>query len=218
MRIISKFKDYYDISQQYGFDPLLVYVRDRKEEAFSCPYETGNWWWDYSEFDCGIIGFCGKIYPFIILTVKDAEKKIVKKDIVHTFAEFEKKAKEYRFEEHDYDYYSRRQFDVAKDHFQKDFSRYEKVFYKYKSPIFVKNRVKYEEMILNPNLRDYEFYRVIDAYSAYQELEMFLGNLGIKNDTVNIDDKYRIEAHGYDKFSFRASKGKKKRKGKKSGC
>lgn len=59
---------------------------------------------------------------------------------------------------------------------------------------------------VNPPLKDYQFYRIMDPYTAYQELDMWIsGTLAYpQNMMVEIEDKYRIMAHGFDmKYGFR---------------
>ena len=60
-----------------------------------------------------------------------------------------------------------------------------------------------------------EFYKVIDAFTAFQEISMFIGGvLGIgEKEIVEIEDKYKIGQHGFDKWSFRKEPSKKKRNG-----
>jgi len=82
MRIVSSFKDYYDIGLTYGIDPKCVYVRETRElenprpdhnkaptsdqlaliplliKGNSVPYDGG------SGIDGGIVAFCGHVYPF----------------------------------------------------------------------------------------------------------------------------------------------------------
>jgi hypothetical protein len=63
-----------------------------------------------------------------------------------------------------------------------------------------------QQIQLNCSLKEYEFYKVFDAYSAYQELSMFVdGQLAYPgNIVIEIDDKYKIESKGFDKkWSFR---------------
>lgn len=61
------------------------------------------------------------------------------------------------------------------------------------------------QVVINPQLSDVEFFRCLEPYQAYQEISMFLGNLAApERKTVVIEDKYRIEQHGFDlKQSFR---------------
>lgn len=95
------------------------------------------------------------------------------------------------------------------------------VFRKYNTPLFIydsdfertsisrSSHTKKEMFIVNPNLSDYEFYKVFDSFQAFQELSMFIsGVLGNKeNDVIQISDKNKIEQHGFDyKWSFRKEK------------
>jgi len=68
------------------------------------------------------------------------------------------------------------------------------------------HHTKCDTVIVNPCLNSYEFYKVMDSFSAYQELDMWLsGTLAFpQNIMIEIEDKYRIEAHGFDtKYGFR---------------
>lgn len=62
--------------------------------------------------------------------------------------------------------------------------------------------------IYAPRLKDIEFQRVLDPYTAFQELDMYIG--GILPDikpVEDIADKYKIQQHGFDnKWSFRKHK------------
>lgn len=59
--------------------------------------------------------------------------------------------------------------------------------------------------IINPILKDYEFYKVFDSFQTFQEISMFLGGVlgDHEKEIVVVDDKYKIEQHGFDKWSFR---------------
>ncbi len=92
-------------------------------------------------------------------------------------------------------------------------------FREYNSPIFVLDfdydrkiisdyfgRTRREtKLIVNGKLSDYEFYKVFDAFQAFQEISMFIsGVLGDKEkNIVVVEDKYKIAQHGFDKWSFR---------------
>jgi len=68
------------------------------------------------------------------------------------------------------------------------------------------------KFIINPLLKDYEFYKVFDTFQAFQEVSMFMGGvLGAgEKEIVEVADKYKIGQHGFDKFSFRKDKEVKK--------
>jgi hypothetical protein len=67
------------------------------------------------------------------------------------------------------------------------------------------------KFFINPLLKEYQFYKVFDAVQAFQEIGMFLGGvLGNKEkEIVNVEDKYKITQHGFDKWSFRKEPEKK---------
>jgi len=67
------------------------------------------------------------------------------------------------------------------------------------------DELKSGAIYLNHCLKDVEFYKVYDAFTAFQELSMFVGGVmgGKVPKTVEISDSDRIAMHGYDKWSFR---------------
>ena len=57
---------------------------------------------------------------------------------------------------------------------------------------------------LNGNLKNIQFYKKFDAASAYQELAMWYSNQAPEmKPLVQIEDKYKVQEHGFDKWSFR---------------
>jgi len=76
MRIISKFHDYYDGIQRMGQDLELVYVRNQEIEKGKWPFpgfRGVSYWYkgrpkDWPQCTMYIVGFCGKIYPLIVLS------------------------------------------------------------------------------------------------------------------------------------------------------
>lgn len=67
-------------------------------------------------------------------------------------------------------------------------------------------------LVLNGELKAYQFFKVFDAYSAYQELSMWVDNLAYPgNVMLEVADEYRIAAHGFDhKYAFKKEPSKKK--------
>ena len=64
-------------------------------------------------------------------------------------------------------------------------------------------------VIKNPDLREIGFYKILDPFTAFQEIEMFFNSVLInKNDSPQItDDKVICEAKGFNKkISFRTRK------------
>jgi hypothetical protein len=72
--------------------------------------------------------------------------------------------------------------------------------------ILIRNR----DYVLNPVLKDLSFARKYDSFTAYQDLEMFISGVmgGNSPMMITIEDKYRIQSHGFDKYSFRKGKSK----------
>jgi hypothetical protein len=48
------------------------------------------------------------------------------------------------------------------------------LFFKLGNPIF---QIDNKKLIINPSLRRYKFYKIINAFTAYQEISMFLGGV-----------------------------------------
>jgi len=65
------------------------------------------------------------------------------------------------------------------------------------------------KITINPLLKNYEFYKVFDPYTTFQELSMFIsGVMGGKTPKMEkVSDEVRLEKHGFDKkTSFRMEK------------
>lgn len=93
---------------------------------------------------------------------------------------------------------------------------FDELFQLKNSPIFsIESRGEWpkrnEYLIFNCCLKDYQFYRVFDANSAYQEISMYLSNLCFPEPHINpVPDEINAESHGFNKFSFRKDPTKKK--------
>ncbi len=97
------------------------------------------------------------------------------------------------------------------DEFNKASNKFEHIFEEHRCPQFVTKIVdKKLKIVLNPLLKDFEFYRIFDPYQAYQEIAMFLGNFAEPRKNIPpISDEIMLEAKGFDKkFSFRKEKKK----------
>ena len=79
------------------------------------------------------------------------------------------------------------------------------IFVKYNTPIFVYYCSNSSEIILNPKLIDIKFTDLFDAFTAFQEIEMFISGVLANNEKPLsiIDEKYRQQQRGFDKWSFR---------------
>ena len=84
----------------------------------------------------------------------------------------------------------------------------------WKTPIIAWNN----EYVINPCLKELGFQKIVDPYTAFQEIDMYLGNnMADQFDpTLGRTDNEIRDSHGMDKWSFRnPAPGRKKRKQKK---
>jgi hypothetical protein len=65
-------------------------------------------------------------------------------------------------------------------------------------------------LIKNPILKDFDFGKLVDPYTASQEIEMYLGRLATNNTPPMPvgSDKVIAESKGFDKYSFRKAPSK----------
>lgn len=226
MRILSRnHRDYYDSVQGYGFDPSLVYARTPFEEQieFNFTHIGGHYWNTVSlgghdlSLNTIVVGFCGTCYPCVLI----GEHKFYRLNEIDEF--FRSQLRKDIYEK----YYVNNEFSikyhVAKRRWFIDLftvaeqgkNKYRELFIKSRSPIFTVDMAKsiiYNNRVLrtlkwNDNLRQHEFFRVFDAYRAYQEIAMFLSNLAVPLKPIPaIPDKIMVGAKGFDKYSFRKDK------------
>jgi hypothetical protein len=80
------------------------------------------------------------------------------------------------------------------------------IFQQYKVIYFyVRKECKSHLVESYPQLKNIQFYKVFDSYSAYQKIEQYLTN-ELADDPMSIDpisDKLKAENHGFNKWSFR---------------
>lgn len=205
MRIISNFRDYYDVVQAQGQDRTLVYMRNKivdKKPKFSLPL-----WYDYGsstidgdgtvlDASSVMVGFCGKVYPvfrFHLFNHWNRDKMDIVK-FCFNLEDIDNFVLEH-FKEKDYEgYFATKKLygktayrwrsstqQAYKVFFEKCAEAKDKhgdVFAKLHCPIFVmarENRGDSAIVTYNASLREHEFYRVFDPYQAFQEISMFLG-------------------------------------------
>jgi hypothetical protein len=242
MLIISKKKDYYDgVVGTMGIDKTLVYDREIievEEKNFPSIFQRKGFSWkkskdsvflnignhtikneqykNYQNCSNFIIGFCGKlyigwklyhenrkVYPEILTTTITYDFDLIKTIV-------DNKGWYGSIEEH-YNYI-------------KNYNALQ-LFRNFKAPIFIYdsdyNRISIghyyrrdEKLFINPNLSDYQFYKIFDSFQAFQEISMFMGGvLGHgEKEIIEVADKYKIEQHGFDyKWSFRKKSEKNKK-------
>lgn len=249
MRIISKFRDYYDSAAAFGHDQHTTYVRELVEFAGSlreipknqairdagllefvkgclelavASFELGGRYQGHNislSVKSGFVWFAGKLYPFAQVDTTNLRLAFPGQDehthFVYSLDKLEAVAREYGASEALENKLRRKVPSWRLDSLEKtshlrEFfalkgsAKFEAMAYERQIPTAVFVVEDYKFLKVAPALKDYHFYAVLDAWQAYQELDMFLGNLAApENRTVNISDKDRIAQHGFDKWSFR---------------
>jgi hypothetical protein len=236
MLIISKYRDYYDkVVGTDGIDKTLIFKRElteckNSEITFNINYNVpSKLSWSrlhavtpqYTPF---IIGFCGKLYigykfnwteSTVFKTFEkseilyDKEKilaKIIKNIKPENIKKIKQQLKDLYTNVHGKDFHEIFQTQNV-PYFYATVSNSKLKYVKIGSKYQIKKGTSFDVNKLNPILNDYDFFKLFDPFTAFQEISMFLGGvLGTYEDkTIEIDDKYRMAASGYDKTSFRQS-------------
>jgi len=229
MKIHSRFKDYYDSVQMHGQDETVHYVRNTEEIQFSKEQKdklfkpTRHITLYYLEGPRAdevvlipfVILFCGKVYKAFRLMQYNRYERIFT-DLEKTFYDADSALEFYdsntsKTRKKYYSYWNGLPDRKIIGNWLKDQGTPELEDYALKNKIATAYINIDNAAIKNPCLKDYEFFRVAEPYTAYQELDMYISGVLSKdpNMMVEISDKDRIAQHGFDKFSFRRSPQKK---------
>lgn len=204
MKILSRFKDYYDsISHQY-MDKKILYIRDpkvieidRKEVPEVYNFEIVNYKVNPAQpwyFNMEIIGFCGKLVPVVTIATwsdeQDPHKFQKVKFGFYTIEEVRRFVKENRIpieegKRYRWFYSYSETLDSLARFLEstKDFNKLNDFFRKYNVPAFsirmqpdtYRSRRNPIQLVLNPMLRNYAFAKVKDPFSAHQDLYQYVG-------------------------------------------
>lgn len=214
MKLHSDFHDYYDNAIGYGVDEKIHYNRYQKEVFINLKSHLNRPFHRNS----GLIGFCGKTYPFIELHKYDRNFE----DEYH-WGEFNIVETRFAFSEDDYLETEREWSDFSDEFHSYLYSgdlkirqffidwvlNSDEIFLEHKVPIWTaKFYVEEPNGILNPRLREFGFEKIKDPLAAFQEISMYLANILVEQKEIDsVDDRHRIEQHGFDiKQSFRHRK------------
>ncbi len=227
MLIISDYKDYYDsVAYSKGVDKTIVYRRTelgvQAKELYHAGRDKSYRFPSYKinvakrgevkEFKTYIIGFCGKLYPMMILETSTGSyvSDPAKTSYIYDIDVIEELCKKY-------DNFSYYPFYIYKNMLTD--GKVLDLFYKHKTPIFMLRQVELSfwgkvsgsgcNVQINTELKRFEFYKVVDSYTAFQEIEMYIsGVLGVDSQKpIEVSDRSKIEGHGFDyRWSFRKHK------------
>jgi len=172
---------------------------------------------DYLNVDSfGCLCLCGKTYPFIKCRIRKCSDKYPNKfEYIYTLSDLDELIIKSKSDDIYYDYFKNNErYTISRVNYDLLFNQSKKIKYndliefhiEYDSPIFV-----YEytcsnfNVTINPILKEFEFYKILDSYTMFQELSMFMsGILGNKEkNTINISDRNLKYKKGFDKKSFR---------------
>jgi len=214
MRLHSDFHDYYDNAVGYGVDEKVHYNRYKKAVAI----ELKSYLERPFHRNSGVIGFCGRTYPFIELHKFDrnfqeedglGDFTVVETRFAFDIDEYHSLENEWSEFSDDFYLYSA---DIKIKQFYVDWAlNSDEIFIKNKVPVWMaKYYADQTNGVLNPRLQDYGFNKIKDSFTAFQEISMYLSNILVEQkELVTIDYKHRIEQHGFDlKTSFRNTKKK----------
>lgn len=248
MRIISKFKDYYDSAAGYGVDTTVVYERTPKTlPSWSIdPEQQQNvqQWKDivaacdaivnpdrfrnlyrFGEHKVVFVGIAGKIYVGLALHYHQNDPK---KELWKPFRYDDQFAQMYVWKLENLD-------DKQLDAKVRDFTWGDKeamtvrewftanenarvvenidLFTKHNMASFVAVRASNGTSVeINPQLQGYGFQRMMDGFTAFQEISMFVtGVLAQKEQMTYVPtDKELLYARGHDDMSFKTPPTKKR--------
>lgn len=235
MRIISSTHDYYDGLMAVDQDRETLFLRKRLEtdldeskapqfpKLFPTYYWGRDWPHTINSIEQYIIGFCGKIYPMTTIRLKSyytdgACVRCFNIDEVDSFFEA-------RFKRDELEVYrgktrsrwnrsnwfigcTRKEWVKFFDEVKEKENDFKHLFDEHRAPIFSYRYYKREwSLVVNPVLKDLEFYRVFPAYHAYQELVMWHCNRTNPEKPIpKTDDETMALIKGFDKYSFRKAK------------
>lgn len=225
MRIIAKKSDYYDAIMKTGMDREVVYVRETKQveldKKFGLDYLSSR----HVGYSDGVnrgshsvhlcfLGYCG--YVFKVYIVEHKPRDLFYKRVFYNYEEFKGYMLESGFGSK-YDFSTSRWWPGSYQKFDEQNTKpLIELFHQHNTPLFLissENRDgKKQKLTLGPILKDLEFQRQKDPYTAYQDIFQYVaGHLNRPENTmVKISDKDKIHKHGFDKWSFRKMPTKKK--------
>lgn len=236
MKIVSKFKDYYDNVQGVMYDESITFIRKSEEidvgDIVALPYYSEP---DYRKFF--LIGFCNQIYvvhryevefvhhsPEKIIKIEKYIKKHHRKLITvnegggkqQFYCSYDIQEAIMLNPDRNMRYFNRKGTEASILNVVEGVKSLN-LFDKFETPIFsICAGTGHREVILNtsPTLRNFNFESQFGPYSAYQELVMWIGNKAVSEYPPQITDNIVLrDAKGFDKWSFKTMKGQKKKRG-----
>lgn len=204
MKLHTDFKDYYDTAVGYGIDTKVHYNRYTQdiEIKLNPEFDIPTCFWGATAF---LLGFCGVIYPMIEVRDFDENHKVIERAFAYTYEEMLNLQIKFEKVTHN----PKQAKNQVKQFFANWGKEDDKLFKELKTPVWLIELNSYDQKaVINPKLSNYEFNRIKDSITTFQEISMYLSNVLVEQkETSIIEDKYRIIQHGFDsKRSFRKEK------------
>ena len=221
MRIIDNRKDYYDCMQSTDTDKTTLWIRQSAtvhytEKTWPLPSIPMRYRGTEPDIAQSIIGFCGKLYPWLFVFPGD-KTSICRKDtdvddIVRT-----------HYGERDQLMYFRERWHHSNMRHATDIERFfedckaressfMKLFEEHRTPVFVAQYGFNPSIEFNAILKPLEFFRAFPPAQAYQDIVSFMSNMAVPMKPIpKLDDKTMAAVKGFDRFSFRKDPTRKKR-------
>jgi hypothetical protein len=205
--------------------PAPIFLKDRLQASRPNSWKERRLHWSNKQYHHGMIWFCGHVYPYIELNgplkssevcatheaiycydVNQVEDAIMCYGTKEEKSVFELRGRSFRHRK------GRTMKELFQQFFMNNsipagFSREEVVstLCKLGVPCLKLDMPYRPTIIFNPKSTDVQFYRVMNTFTAYQELSMFISGVmgGQAPPMVPISDKVRLEKHGFDEWSFR---------------
>lgn len=238
MKIVSKFKDYYDSMRSMDREPEPLYVRETTTHRLTgyqwrgrrhgetpegrATREAADPLWTEATTPPhprratggrGVVAFCGRLYPFLTYGGRVAWTIQAFIDAAIATADDDDFPDKRGWLERVANGQRLHEFNGRSwDHFMWSRTRVvdDAPFRHFDAPVIAMTD---EDIVVNPRLHAYDFARQVDSYTAWQDISMFLGNNLVRSvmKPEPVSDELKAHAHGFDKQSFRKTKtGRKK--------
>lgn len=159
--------------------------------------------YDFNLIECFFIFFCGKVFYQEVYKIPDKENidcftfDESKKVILKYGDKYEKRL----ITENKPPLFGTRKDELYNHNFiNLDFV--EELHHYFSSPAI---KLEKEKIIINPCLREIKFYKLLNPFQTYQEIDMYISGIlsSPQKEIAEISDKDRISKHGFDGWSFR---------------
>ncbi len=218
MLIISDFKDYYDsMAYAYGIDKKITFNRKEHKIYLSLGFfnpdiqKTLKYFKLYesrlykNSYKINIFNFCDNIYYAIEIINK------INNEITLTVTNNYNELKELLDNNDITSFHKKHILDIFSiSNISSTISRVDDIinssFSDIDIPYYLIECNNVSITVSLPILRNINFDKILDNNECYQSIEMCINKKYNKEVTVDIEDKYKISQHGFDKHSFKHRK------------